>query len=418
MEIVKEMRQSTWSVKACDVCGEQERISLLEERSFHLETRHSVFEFPMSYVVCERCGFVFVGRIPEDAFLFDFYRDAHTLQSEYRSIAPEFNVAARLDTIGKFQAQDSYILEIGANDGAFTDVLIRSGYHARGFDPLENHGSGAVFQYFLDRGKSCKDGVTEQFDAVVSYYVLEHIVDANTWLRVAGSYLRDGGILIIEVPNFVQHPLESIFPEHFLHFTPFHLSKLLERTGFKILSIDSEIPSRGFGFVTVARYHKRQQAVCSAPLDLCTEVERVSLVRLAREKYGMARKLERDEELRIQKLAWEILKRSDNEHRDRGSVIFWAANKYATRITQALSGRCKEKLCIVDNAATKIGTWHLGFSEPISPPLFEKRVAGHRIFILCSPSWNYEIHAQILGMNLENISIIDAIAWRGDQGCK
>ena len=68
-------------------------------------------------------------------------------------------------------------------------------------------------------------------------HILEHAMDINLWIKKAHTLLNDQGIVAIALPNF-----GSIFrmikqeneyhispPEHLIFFSPYSLSKLLEK---------------------------------------------------------------------------------------------------------------------------------------------------------------------------------------------
>ncbi|HLT76134.1 MAG TPA: hypothetical protein VKZ87_02000, partial [Ferrovibrio sp.] len=90
------------------------------------------------------------------------------------------------------------------------------------------------------------------------------------------------------------------------------------------------------------------------------------------------------------------------------AVCFWAANEHASRIASHLAEK-ELRPVVVDNARSKIGTFHLGFSTPVARPIPEQLRSRHIIFVLCSPSWNSEIRKQISAMDLRSYEIIPGV---------
>ncbi len=83
------------------------------------------------------------------------------------------------------------------------------------------------------------------FDAVTMWNSLEHVHYPRETVRCAGEALRPGGILVIGVPNIdswsfrrFQHHWHGLeLPRHLSHFTPKTLCDVVEREGFRVLSL-------------------------------------------------------------------------------------------------------------------------------------------------------------------------------------
>jgi len=82
----------------------------------------------------------------------------------------------------------------------------------------------------------------QQFDLIISFHVLEHIVDpwnnVENWSRM----LAGDGYIVVEVPNQSGHPF-IVFdtnPEHIHQFNVASLSTLLQRADFNVKSIVTE----------------------------------------------------------------------------------------------------------------------------------------------------------------------------------
>ncbi len=90
--------------------------------------------------------------------------------------------------------------------------------------------------------------MTEKFDIVCAFSVLEHVPDPVDFLTKAMSFVKPGGVLFIEVPNS-QDPLLSLYdvpnysnfyfrPEHLYDFNKQSLAKLFETAGFRNHTLD------------------------------------------------------------------------------------------------------------------------------------------------------------------------------------
>lgn len=140
-----------------------------------------------------------------------------------------------------------HVLEIGSSLGYLLRVLCSVGFDAEGVEP-----SKFAVDYARERGLKVTHGYFEQslyppssFDVVILNHVLEHISNPSELLHGVREILRDGGIILVSVPNFGsieaqlfrQHWRFLMPQEHYLQFTPKTLSCLLLRNGFDVLDV-------------------------------------------------------------------------------------------------------------------------------------------------------------------------------------
>ncbi len=367
--------------------------------------------------ICERCGFVFSSYVPEGSFLSEYYADAHHTIGGALNVPPDFDMQARIRAVREFLPEGASILEIGASTGAFCEALRSTGFRAVGLDPLNQDAGDTIARDFIgnDQRSDLEQQLQQSFDAIVSYYVLEHVVDARKWLSEARRHLKEGGILVVEVPNYEKYPCESLHCEHVLHFSPLHLQTLVQEFGFEPLAIGGLAASRYFGFVLVARLCNRAASWNGSSVRSHLSSQCGSLVQLGKKRYLEAKELHEQEEQRLSALAFRISAEVSSRGPRSTQLIFWGANQYATSIAERLTEADHREMLVVDNSATKIGTLHEGFARPISAPALRRSEPFHRVFILCSPSWNWQIVRQIEDAGLEDITIIDAFAWNPDR---
>lgn len=351
-------------------------------------------------VLCERCGFVFAGRVPEEKFLHDFYRHAHTTQSNMVEVTPAFAVDKRLSTIRRYVPSNSTIYEIGANDGTFVAALNAAGYAAQGFDPLERSVENVSGGYLSAGGFA---GFEDRRDAVVAYYVLEHVTDPVAWLATLAGAARPNGLVVIEVPDYAAFPEHSLNQEHLAHFTPKHLSIAFVRAGLTPIYIGHEGISQFFGVLGVARNVK--------PLhDDSFLREGSALVERALVCYARAANVAHSEDGRIVALVELLLRSYPPGEKTRYYV--WAANEHATRVGRFLAECGYRKAKILDNSDSKCGHMHAGFDVPIEKPGLSSHDEATSLYLLCSPTWNADIAKQIRAAHLKQAVIVDAITWR------
>lgn len=106
--------------------------------------------------------------------------------------------------------KNKIVLDFGCGDGAQTIEFINSGckiialdlehsYLQTLTDQLNNHGIGKIIAVQYDG--SYLPLATSSIDIVVSYEVIEHVLDEAEALRDIHRVLKPGGEIVISVPN-------------------------------------------------------------------------------------------------------------------------------------------------------------------------------------------------------------------------
>ncbi len=391
----KPLKKAHWSPSCCDVCGET-KVRALGHREYTVSNRTADFLMQFEDVCCQNCGFVYEQKRPDEDFLYDFYRDAHNRYSSAVEIHVDYDIQARLTPIERFVEKGARILEVGASTGHFCKSLEEAGYHAEGLDPLDQEDDPSVKKGFItERQNAQEHGL---YDAIVSYYVLEHVRNADEWIEQLSCLLKEGGYLFLEVPDYKAYPHNSLTFEHMLHFRPHHADLLLKKHGFTVIRDQDYKASRYFGFVTVAQ--KTGARVEHIVPDFKVE----DIIEEAVTLYQKAKEAEQENKELAQKIAQKI--KNSAAGISNPVVCFWGANEYASRIVAHLKTETLP-LYILDNSETKIGTHHEEFDRPIIRPDEEALPQGDKIFILCSPNWNKDIKEQIQNMKISVSDILD-----------
>jgi SAM-dependent methyltransferase len=102
-----------------------------------------------------------------------------------------------------------------------------------------------------------------RFDAVLSFFALEHVGDPRGFLRKVRALLRPGGELHLTVPNVRRNVGDFIVVDHVNHFMPTSLHRALSEAGFDRIRIDEE--SHDAAYVVDARRGTDENAAASAP---------------------------------------------------------------------------------------------------------------------------------------------------------
>jgi cyclopropane fatty-acyl-phospholipid synthase-like methyltransferase len=90
-----------------------------------------------------------------------------------------------------------------------------------------------------------------RFDAVLSFFALEHVAQPGAFLRGVRALLRPGGTLHLTVPNVRRNVGDFIVVDHVNHFMPSSLRRAFGDAGFVDVRIDEE--SHAAAYVVDAR---------------------------------------------------------------------------------------------------------------------------------------------------------------------
>jgi SAM-dependent methyltransferase len=220
-------------------CGAMEREFLFSQKGW------TVYK-------CSSCGLGVLNPMPSQEELDALYQDAYFVGHYDDGLSPG-TVAMR-----KRLSQERHrikfirpykkagrILDIGCGRGYFLMACRERGFEVQGFDVSED-GAAYVRETL---GIPVKTGMMEtafeddSFDVITMWHSLEHTSDPAKYLELAGRWLRPGGVLVVDVPNYTSTDAHMKWdawedwdlPYHLLHFTPRSLDTLLQRHGYVVM---------------------------------------------------------------------------------------------------------------------------------------------------------------------------------------
>jgi hypothetical protein len=97
----------------------------------------------------------------------------------------------------------------------------------------------------------------QSFDAVTSFFVLEHVTDPRGMLAAIRDLLTEQGVLYGIVPDTYQNVADFVVADHVNHFSAASLTRLLQETGFAVREVDDRVHTGALVFVAhKAESHK------------------------------------------------------------------------------------------------------------------------------------------------------------------
>lgn len=127
------------------------------------------------------------------------------------------------------------VLDAGCGSGYGSSILAKYVKKYVGVDISENAILFANKKYkrrnirFLNADLTKGVNLDEKFDVIISFDVLEHIKNADRYMKTLVNFLDDNGTLIIETPNALLQELYSVGhnPFHFKEYSPKELKDLV-----------------------------------------------------------------------------------------------------------------------------------------------------------------------------------------------
>lgn len=195
---------------------------------------------------CRRCALVYSAKVGDPSTI---YRDDYlTGHSEYgpdttNPIVAGISRAAaqrRFQVIEKTRGTGT-ILDVGCGSGEALDVARQRGWIGVGVEPVKASADRARSRGLDVRTCTLSDAglPSASFDVVAAWHVLEHVLDPVAFLSELAYYVAPGGLVAVEVPNWL-HRLrrvrgpdwDQLCPlEHVSHFSPYTLSRTMKRAG-------------------------------------------------------------------------------------------------------------------------------------------------------------------------------------------
>jgi SAM-dependent methyltransferase len=258
--------------KICRICGAN-----LKNKIFHMPDMPLTDDFidiknqkRLEYIhdiniyICDNCSVV---QNPEDFDHEKYYQD-YQYSTGHSEFTKNFMNAYAAIAFAAFQENNhrtaESILEVGSGDGQQLVSFKYLGANTLlGVEPseylaniAESHGVKTEIDLF---GTSIVPRISSPVDICLSSYTFDHVRQPIDYLKAAHTLMVNGGILALEIHDFgkiVERTEYCLFEhEHTIYLNKFNLGKLLEKTGFSILSINplSEDITRGNSLIAIAK---------------------------------------------------------------------------------------------------------------------------------------------------------------------
>jgi SAM-dependent methyltransferase len=230
----------------CLLCGGNEGLTLLE-----WEEGYQIIQCNNCGVSCPNISFSENEEVSEELdrekIQYEIYVQAIDRQYDYRK--NQFGgdrYRYIIDRLG-MDPKKIQLLDIGCGAGYFLSYLKERGVNSKGLDTNPN-----TVRYCIDRGLCVASGdlmeeEDEQYDVIVLFDVLEHLLDPISIMRAAAKKLKNKGYVVIFTTNIhsVSYELmggmeNTLVPfEHVCFYDLKSFQFLAEKSGLSVHSLDT-----------------------------------------------------------------------------------------------------------------------------------------------------------------------------------
>ena len=224
------MKQEISKHNVCPLSGDQSLTLLNNYKDFHLAK-------------CNKSGFVFAQRIPSNEEL----KANYATYTYYNYISPitidRYNEL--LDQLETYRKTNN-IIDVGCGVGHFLLEAKKRGWNVYGTEYMKDavdkcRNKGIT----MHEGELDPKNYTEEFDAVISFEVIEHVKYPMEEVSRYQSILRKGGVFYFTTPNFdalerrILGPKYNVvvYPEHLSYFTKRSMHYMLDKASFKQVNL-------------------------------------------------------------------------------------------------------------------------------------------------------------------------------------
>lgn len=226
--------------KPCLLCGTSEKELLIQLGEWKVYR-------------CRQCGLGVLEPRPSAAELDSLYRNSYFVTRYDEGVAPGSDAMRKRLSWERHRIRffhpflkHGHILDIGSGRGYFLLACKEHGYQAEGFDVSEDAAEYVRNTLKIPVATGAIEGAPfkeKSFDLITIWHALEHVENPRSYFENAHRWLRPGGLLVVDVPNYLSTDALKYgeawdgwsLPYHFYHFTPKALDKLLEQQGFTVI---------------------------------------------------------------------------------------------------------------------------------------------------------------------------------------
>jgi methylation protein EvaC len=219
------------------------------------------YTFPMKVGFCENCHMVQLLDQPEREKMFHenyafFSSTSNYMKEHFKQFANSISKLQNLD-------KQSFVVEVGSNDGIMLQNFVHDGIPCLGIEPSENVAKVAaekgieVVSEFFDQ--SLAEQISKKYqkaDAILSANVMCHIPYMHSIYDGVKSLLKENGVFVFEDPYLGEiiekTSFDQIYDEHVFLFSALSINKLANMHDLELINVEPQVTHGGSMRYTIA----------------------------------------------------------------------------------------------------------------------------------------------------------------------
>lgn len=232
-------------------------------------------------VACSDCGFVFARELPSPEEYEAYYRTnlKYTFEASRDGAAARFAIhQGSFDLVDAHAGRESSILDVGCSTGELLALFARNGYERlAGVDPAPECAQIAKQLYGLDLTTAVISEFAPDaaYDVVLLANILEHIPNLRQAMDRLASFVKEGGLLFVQVPDGghfgadLTEPFLEFSIEHINYFTETSLSNLLGALHIVRVEVRHDVVSyKGIRYPVITSVWRKESTRPAPPLEV------------------------------------------------------------------------------------------------------------------------------------------------------
>ena len=338
-------------------------------------------KFPLRLFWCKDCYLVQLLDIVDKEYLFKNY---FYMTSASKPIVDHFKKYAQ-DVYQEFlQEDDSFVVEIGSNDGSLLKEFKKLGTSILGIEPatnlseLANQSNVTTKNTFFSSEVSKEIIKSRNVSVVIANNVIAHIENLQDLMNGIKILIGNNGVFIFEVPYLVDLienlEFDTIYHEHLSYFSILPLLKLVKQFGLEIFDIKKQLVHGGTLRIFVSQKD-------NYPINNSVKVFLNEEHKLGLDKIEFYHKFSTN----VEELKKNLLKLLTQLKKENKSLLGYGAPAKGNVLLNYCGINTNFLDCIIDTTPLKQGKYTPGMHIPIIPP---KNLKNTDVALLLA--WNYE----------------------------
>jgi hypothetical protein len=237
--------------------------------------------FPLRVAVCEKCWLVQAEVYSRSAEIFsEDYAYFSSFSSDWlehaRQLCERMTEKLKID-------RESFVVEIGSNDGYLLRNFVAAGVRVLGVEPTASTASAARLLGIPTLEKFFDVEVAEEIveknglaDLIVAINVFAHVPFPLEVLKGIRCLLSNDGIFSVEFPHIMtlieSCEFDTIYHEHFSYFSFTTVEQMMRDSGLVVVQVE-ELPTHGGSLRVMAMRSDSEAAIADASVGALLERE-------------------------------------------------------------------------------------------------------------------------------------------------